>query len=352
MGRCCQCGIIASRARTVICYWAADESGDFLADLFRPAVEGERQDDGGKVGELLHSLWRGRALDPLDPTRFYAVTLSGAQGRAIVRDWFETTVGQLQQNLAAHFSALDIAPLTLPAKGKALPPVIPLRTLLESLAVGGKSENIPAPLAVDFLRAALSGRPYPPAVFQLALRRTRAEIGKDSWLDSFRYDARIALLKAVLSRQNPQLNLTRTMDPKNEEVGYLLGRMFALLERFQQLALGYSINSTIVDRYLAVASARPQSVFTTLLRNRERHEKKALREKKPAALATRRDFYEVEQLLNPKLDGEGFPQTLSLQQQGLFMLGFHHQRAQRRPAKELGNVETADSIPQTEPSNV
>jgi CRISPR-associated protein Csd1 len=312
---------------TVVCYWASGHEADPLLDVFQALID---DPDPAQVGEMYAGLWRGRMVTP-DAGRFYALTLTGAQGRAIVRDWFETSVAEVEANLACHFADLEVVRNTPPPRGRELPPALPLRALLGALAPFGRRDAIPAPLASAFVAAALRGTPYPLSLLLRAVERMRAEIGKDDWADLERRDARAALIKAVLERRrrsNPDTTypeVTAAMDPTNREPGYLLGRLLAVIERLQQAALG-DVNASIVDRYFGAASATPRAVFTRLLRNARHHARKAKDEPSTAGTARWLDTMidEIAAPFDPK--SNGFPAYLDLEQQGLFMLGYHHQR--------------------------
>jgi len=99
---------------------------------------------------------------------------------------------------------------------------------------------------------------------------------------------------------------------------YVLGRLFAVLEKAQKEALGQNINATIKDRYFTSACASPASVFPTLLRLSHHHLAKA-------EYGGRIDR-QIQDLLN-MLDAKPFPSRLSLDEQGVFVLGYYHQRA-------------------------
>ena len=51
---------------------------------------------------------------------------------------------------------------------------------------------------------------------------------------------------------------------------YVLGRLFAVLEKVQQEAIG-DVNASIKDRYFTSACASPASVFPILLRLSQHH---------------------------------------------------------------------------------
>ncbi len=305
----------------VVCFWApeAKDQGflDALPDLF-----GAEQ-----VANLYHSLWRGRPPHVEDTSAFYAMTLSGAQGRATLRDWLESTVAEVAKHLADHFADLAIVRNTPKPKQRDLPPAIPLRTLLRSLAPRGKDDAIPSPLAAQVVRAALTGTPYPLSLLQRALGRARAEIGADDWLDLARRDARAALIKAVLNRRHRfgqgtlDKEVTEAMDPTNTNPGYLLGRLMAVIERMQQAALG-DVGATVVDRFFSSASATPATAFPRLLKGFRHHASKAKDNEQSSGTAIWLER-QADQVLK---DLQGFPAFLPLEQQGLFVLGYHHMR--------------------------
>ena len=64
-------------------------------------------DRAAEIERLLASPYKGRRVDLEDPMQFYALTLSGSQGRAIIRSWFQSTVAEVEDSLRQHF--LDLA---------------------------------------------------------------------------------------------------------------------------------------------------------------------------------------------------------------------------------------------------
>lgn len=312
---------------TVVCYWSSSVAGQELCDAFGFVLDAAESEE---VGEMYRSLWKGHPPTNLDTSSFYAVTLSGAQGRVIVRDWFETTVGIAQQYLATHFTDLAIGLNTYAAKGKTMPVAIPLRILLESLAPLGKADQIPPALAGQIIRAAINGGCYPRSILSRAIQRMRAEVTKDGWIDSYRRDGRAALLKATLNRlkrRQPETysfpEVLPCMDPNNHNPGYLLGRLMAALERMQFLALGGEVNATIVDKFFGTASATPAAVFPSLLRRSTQHFRRAKKHddwRVGTAINLDREMSNIMESLT------AFPRYLPVVEQGLFMLGYHHQR--------------------------
>jgi CRISPR-associated protein Csd1 len=115
------------------------------------------------------------------------------------------------------------------------------------------------------------------------------------------------------------------MDPHNAEPGYVLGRLLAVLERLQLAAVG-DVNASVVDRYFGAASATPRVVFPRLLKAARYHARKALDSERHSATAAwlERQLDEIVSRFPP--DRGGFPPYLDAVQQGLFVLGYHHER--------------------------
>jgi CRISPR-associated protein Csd1 len=120
----------------------------------------------------------------------------------------------------------------------------------------------------------------------------------------------------------------------------LYGRLLAILDAIQDRALN-NPNATIIDRYYGSASSAPASVFGTLLHGARHHLAKLRKDEKTRGSYR---FFEtqLEDVMRPI---SGFKPTLSLQEQGLFALGFYHQRAaNRKPPRatsQADDVETA-----------
>ena len=320
---------------TVVTYWAPNTTHSDLIDVFSGLLEANPE----VVGEMYKSVWAGELHSIKDPSTFYALTLTGTQGRAIVRDWLQTSVGEMLDNLARYFNDIAIVRNTPKPKNNDLPPRLPLNHLLSSLAVQGKSENIPGPLTAKFLHAVLSGAPFPFAVLQKAVERMRAEIGKDDWMGQVRRDARAALIKAVLNRRGNLMEVTYAMDPNNQNPGYLMGRLMAVLERMQQAALG-DVNATVIDRFFSGASASPAATFPRLLKNMRHHARKAKDDNSKRGWVVTLEK-EADAILAPLAS---FPGYLNIEQQGLFILGYHHQRHElwqsRKSKDEATEVES------------
>ncbi len=297
---------------TTAVFWTRDAE---LDDVFAFLLDGSPD----AVAALLGSPWRGRP-SPLDSeSPFFLALLSGAQGRAILRDWIESTVRLIAGNLRRYFSEAAIVPRS-PADSE----TVPLRNVLRSLSVRGDDKNLPPNLAGRIFESILLGRPYPGSLLETAVRRMRAEGDAPQ--------ARMGLVKAILIR-NHGMEVEREMDPSNTNTGYRLGRLFAVLERLQGAAIG-NPNATIVDRYFGAASKTPVLVFPRLMSLAQHH----------ASKADSGGYFQklIEEIVEPLEPETAFPSVLDLPTQGMFALGYYHQRAALWRKKESAPNETAE----------
>jgi CRISPR-associated protein Csd1 len=141
------------------------------------------------------------------------------------------------------------------------------------------------------------------------------------------------------------------LDPENDNAAYRCGRLLAVLERAQQLAIP-SVNATIVDRYFGTASSAPESVFPRLVRGAQPHLAKLERDNRGAARALQRRIEDILGGLPIRREGaiyRGFPTTLTLSDQGLFSLGYYHERADSRArARDAAAQRAAGQPPETD----
>ena len=342
-------------SNTAVCYWTRkkDKESESTLNALGSLIAAE---DEASVEKNLKSIWYGRPAKLKKPNAFYALTISGTQGRAIIRDWLETSLDEVNENLAQHFADLAICRNTQPKKGTAESPAVPTNWLLKSLAAEGRSDPVPPTVESGFIRSAFQGKAYPMQMLQRALVRSRAEAGGDEWIDSMRRDARASVLKAVLNRRKrEQLNFTDypevkiDMNPESRNTGYALGMLIAVLEQLQRLALD-DVNASVVDRYFSAASASPKSVFVRLLKNSLHHYRKASKSEKKQVRSSARYMERVKDEILSWLKVDvpttqepeerkrplaypasmttpfGIPSSLPLEDQGLFVLGYHQMR--------------------------
>ncbi|AGI32649.2 TPA: type I-C CRISPR-associated protein Cas8c/Csd1 [Mannheimia haemolytica] len=297
----------------------AEAAEGFFAALMTPPDD---EQENQKIFEELQKISKGRPLAEISPelsenTRFYVLGLAPNAARISVRFWLDTTFGQLAKNLSEHWQDLALEPC--PWK---TPPSI-WRLLLQTASLG-KSENISPVLAGEMARAVISGHLYPMSLLSQLVTRIRAD-GDINGL-------RVALMKAVLQRKFRKgfikEGVPMSLNKESDNQAYLLGRLFAVLERIQSQALG-ELNAGIADRYYGSASAVPFSVFPRLLSGAKHHLSRLRKDKGGMAVNLDKDLGEIIASLP-----ENFPRHLSIDEQGRFAIGYYHQKQSYFAKKE------------------
>jgi CRISPR-associated protein Csd1 len=299
----------------VYLFWTKGESG------FSP-VSFLSKPEPKEVRALIESAWKGREYRAIDEDFFYATAFSASGARVAVREWLEATVGEIRRNLARYFV---LQKLVAPDGTEGMP--LGLFPLAASLARDPR--DVPPNVPKVLLRMALNGAPLPSWLLFQALKRARAEQRLTR--------PQAVLMKMVLLSNEPMYEEEGAMerlDLDNKNPAYLCGRLFSVLERVQRLAIP-GISATIVDRFYGTASTAPASVLARLVKGGQSHLAKLRKQKPGAYAALQRRIEEV--LSNLK----SFPAVLTLEEQGLFALGYYHQKAADRAAaaaRKLGEV--------------
>lgn len=292
----------------------------FFADFIDPPAEATdssaTQDDQQTTDEirgLLKTIRDGRKatdfLPELDEDiQFYILGLAPNAARLSIRFWEANSLGTLLERVGKHYEQLNIV-----RQFDNEPEFPPLWRLLCQTACLGKSENISPVLAGGMARAILTGARYPQNLLPVVLERIRAEHNVTYF--------RAALLKAYLLRNTSMKEVPVSLDLNRTDRPYLLGRLFAVLEKAQEEAIP-NTNATIKDRYLAAAAATPGQVFHMLLKNSANHIAKL---KKDPERKGRAFHYDV--MTQDIIAGfSDYPKTMKAEEQGLFMIGYYHQR--------------------------
>jgi CRISPR-associated protein Csd1 len=268
------------------------------------------QDDTGdtmKIRLFLEAVRDGKMPSEIgDPDiQFYILGLSPNASRLAIRFWHVSTVGDVSAKIGQHFRDLSII------KDYENEPDFPaMWQLLRETAVQRKSKNIAPLLAGAVMRSILTGAAYPQSFLIAIIGRIRAD-------QTINY-LRAAIIKACLVRKyrinNISEEVSMTLDKESTNIAYRLGRLFAVLEKAQKDAIP-NVKTTIKDRYYGSASATPRTVFPQLLRLAQHHIQKAE--------YGRRNDSMIEEIMQ---DIQAFPAHLNLEEQGMFAIGYYHQR--------------------------
>lgn len=236
---------------------------------------------------------------------FYIIGMKPNSSRLAIRFFYHKPYGNILQNVISHQLDLEMSEKARP---------IPLWRIGKSLiSPKSKNDTVDSALMTKILEAVICGSFYPESLMAAVIRRVKSDReGAMSYVHA-------AIIKACINRrkrlQGEPEEITLPLNKKNRNPAYLCGRLFAILERLQQDASNHSLSRTIKGAYFVIASSKPAQIFPKLLRLVQNHLKMV---KDPV-------FYNniMEEIIE-KLDGE-FPETLLIQDQGRFMIGYYQQ---------------------------
>jgi CRISPR-associated protein Csd1 len=319
---------------------AAAAAEDIFAVLINPpAAEvdpeklGDDASEVAKVRDFLERVLAGRPLREADSrlkdgVRFHILGLSPNAARLSVRFWLDGSFEVFARRLSEHYADLAIEP----APWRASLPAVN-RLLVKTTAMQEKFDNIPPLLAGEMMRAVLTGGLYPRTLLSAAIMRLRAGDELTGW--------HAAAIRAVLVRHQRRKRISAdipgsgetpvSLDREHPNIGYQLGRLFAVYELAQRSALGRGVKSTIRDKYFGAASATPASIFPVIISNGQNHLSKVRKDKPGWAHVLERELEEVVGRITPARPFS-LPRSMPLEDQGEFAIGYYHQRAAR-----LGN---------------
>ena len=310
------------------------------------AAEIQQLDAQERARRLLRSLETGERPE-LVGNRYYILTMSGAAGRVMVRDWMEGEFTELVRNVNQWFDDLSIASIASPGSIAASPKLESVVTsLLPPREQGQGYADWVEPVGaarVELLRAAIQNRLIPYGVLARLLPVHHSLIHSQKWQSILKKErtnslalaystmhCRMALIRAYhLRKYRKEGNkladmLTPKLNKDFPNVAYQCGRLMAALAELQHAALG-DVGAGVVQRYYAAASTTPALVLGRLISHSQHHLNKL-----EAGLAR---WYEniISEICN-KIS-ELIPRTLTLEEQSLFALGYYHQLASFRAGK-------------------
>jgi len=317
-------------ADTTVVFWA-ETSGtaceDIAALLFDPREETGEGDDAGAsdparvqdrkklelIADILDKVRKGQRIHTegigADPeANFYILGLSPNNARLAVRFWHVDTFGNFIARAARHHLDMEIA------RGDYDPRYVSMYRLLRE-TVAPSSDNKAAPPLIGGLvmRSILNGGPYPVQMYSAILNRTKVDRSVNSIRAGFIKAYLLRLARAGLTNLQEDM-ISVSLNEENSNVPYRLGRLFAVLEK-AQADTNREMKSTINSKYFSSASTTPAVVFPVLLKLAQHHIAKS-----------DWGFKTTQAIEETLMEVDEFPAYLSLEEQGMFMLGYYHQR--------------------------
>jgi len=329
---------------TTVVYWAESERKEYanaFANIFDPeyveeepsAEQQSRKKAEKGLKDVADKVRRVQALDLSklladlqdENPRFYVLGLAPNAARVSVRFFITDPFEKIVERIMGHYRDLEIV-----KEFENQPTYITIRHILDETVSKKARDAEASPLmAGSVFRAILANAPYPAALYYAIINRIRADMDDSGKrIQKVNY-VRAAVIKAFLLRKyrhqskNPfQEVVVMSLNEQATIPAYVLGRLFAVLERAQQDAIG-DVNASIKDRYFTSACASPASVFPILLRLSQHHISKVKQEGKRTFNFDRR-IQDILNLLDVKKNP--IPARLTLDEQGVFVLGYYHQR--------------------------
>jgi CRISPR-associated protein Csd1 len=317
---------------TITVFWAERTSPvePFFGQVMNPSLK--NQAAGVQVRQFLEAVRAGQLPSDLEKDwdiDFYILGLALNRARLAIRFWYVCSVGTLMDRFRDHFNNLEME-----RSDKDIEFLGVWHMLKETAR---EPKDISPVLGGALTRSILTGERYPQSLFQGVIGRIRADQSKKHPLTgksvpNVNY-LRASILKAVLQR-NYGKEVPMSLDTQRRETAYLLGRLFAVLEKAQLDALG-KVNATIKGRFYSAASTTPASVFPRLLRLSQHHIEKA----EYGHVSDRRIAEIMEHV-------DSFPAHMHLQDQGLFAIAYYQQK--NAIDREIHNAAASKKANETE----
>lgn len=337
---------------TIFTFWSdrpsPDEDNLFIQFFGRNGAS-EDSVTVDRVHNAIESIKSGHSLsvDFNPDVRYYVLGVSPNTARLSVRFFETATLGELAEHHGQYLRDIDMVGVRTTS----------LFQLIRQCAVQGKYENIPSTFVNPCVQAMLIGSRFPRSLLSTLLSRMRADHGSYETNNKKIYevtDQRVSLIKACLVRdrrlsgilitRESEINMALNKD--NKSVGYLLGRLFAVMEKAQRDAADDELNATIRDKYIGAASIMPARVMSTLMHGCQNN-LSDLRKKKPGLNVILER--ELDEIVGRKLSDNPYPRTLSMEEQGEFFIGYYQERVYLWTShKQDGN--TPDEMASNDPS--
>lgn len=343
-----------------LCFWAAQT--ELASTLFARLLN---KPDPLTVRRFMTSPWAGVERPPLDTEKFFAVTLTAAGPRLVVKQWLQTTVADAVANFRKWFADLELrvpersqrdAGARAKADMKAPPPPLAVLQLARmSVPLTRKvgrlipdDDKLAPDVSAQLYRAALEGIAPSVSLLKPILNQLHSKLVRDENYNPLYDESRFALLKLILNRNRKptDMEMKPELTADTDDPAYNCGCLLAILAAAQDKAHDYKLEGAgVAERYFGTAGMSPASVFPLLLRLNRHHLNKISKSKRFAGdeRFIQQQMQGVLVLFKPARPGASpaFPRTLDLQAQGRFALGFYQQMAADAAARQANRNDHA-----------
>lgn len=329
---------------TTLVYWAEGAEPAYGSAFM--AMMGMGGDDKNEITQkelsgLLTALCQGNTVKwanvPLNPkNRFYILGLAPNASRLSVRFFLQNSFDGFAQNYQKHQEDLDIVRPAFDERE-----TLSMWALLrETVNPNSRDKSAQPQLIGEMLRAVLTGSLYPSALYTQTEIRLRAEKninrGKAAIIKAY-------LRRNVVEQQRKNAHVYEEVlgvalnESKTTDLPYRLGRLFAVLEALQLEAFkdnnnrDSKPNTTIKDQFFSSACATPVVAFPIIVDRAQKYLRK-LKAKNKEGLA--RYYSDMMDDIIGNFEEKRYPVHLSLEDQGIFQIGYYHQKQKLFTKKE------------------
>jgi CRISPR-associated protein Csd1 len=309
-------------SQTLVLYWykhsvaGVDDPLAWLSAM--DDAEGQELSAQQRARELLQSIRTGKRSE-LAQNQYFSMTISGASGRVMVRDWMEGDFPELISHVESWFS--DFSMVDRDGVRLCRNP----KLMAIAAATVRDLKDLPATTSGALWRCALLALPIPYALFSQALGRLRCDIVSGESMNH----ARMGLIKAYFVRKKGGATMTAYLNQDHPEPAYQCGRLLAVLAHLQRTALG-DVGAGVVQRYYIASSQTPALTLGRLIGNAKNH----LQKLEPGLMR----WHEQRIAAIMSQMGARVPRILDLEQQGLFALGYYQQLASDMPGATSSEI--------------
>lgn len=316
---------------TTVVFWADAEEGEenyarFFTEFIGDIDETEEQ----KLLAVMDAITKGKSCvyeaGELRPeTKFYVLGLAPNAARISIRFFYNSTFGNMISNIENHYERLAIEKTKYEKKEH--PSISDV--LYETVNKKATNKQAQPILVGALMRSILEDGRYPAGLYSHIMLRIHSErtINRN----------RAAVLKAYIIKNYPEKEEVVNSMKLNEDTEYMpyvLGRLFAEFEDIQRNAIK---KETLRERYFNAASSTPAVIFPQLTKLSNSHMRVLGRENKGLQVKKDKELGALFDKIHANL-----PLRLSLEDQGIFMIGYYHQKQKFYEKKSNSESEIED----------
>lgn len=304
----------------------------------------DNAEDERKIKKLYKYIFDGKSLEKPD-NRYYMMSLSGVNGRVMIRSFDEGSYDELYYNITQWYN--DLSLIRADGKGEgSFPRLFVINTRLikyssDTKKISDRIKDELSGLEPQIMYAITHNTPLPDSVAARALAYIRSDMYSSSQDDGSSKKKQIdriscQILKAWLNRKYKSQNkeeytIMAEINRESPSKAYQVGRLMAVYARIQSTALD-DVNAGVVEKYYTSACTSPALVIGKLATMSQYHLSKI--DSKGLAVYFNRMLEEITEKI-----GCSIPATFSMTEQAEFALGYYHQNAEMSRKKNDGNVD-------------